>query len=87
MPQEYSEETARLIDAEIHQILEASHARVRETLLAKRALLKALATLLIQHEVVDRNALDRLLATSVPEDEFLNEWGSYAGIGPSGAQH
>jgi len=87
IPKEYSEETARLIDAEIYQILESSHARVRETLLAKRALLKALATLLIQHEVVDRNALDRLLATSVPEDEFLNEWGSYAGIGPSGAQH
>jgi cell division protease FtsH len=87
MPQEYSEETARLIDAEIYQILEASHARVRETLLAKRALLQALATLLIQHEVVDRNALDRLLATSVPEDELLNARGSYAGIGPSGAQH
>ena len=66
-PQEYSEETARLIDAEIHQLLEASHARVRETLLAKRGLLKALATLLIQHEVVDRNALDRLLATPVSE--------------------
>jgi cell division protease FtsH len=67
-PQEYSEETARLIDAEIHQLLETSHARVRETLLAKRALLKALATLLIQHEVVDRNALDGLLATPVSEE-------------------
>jgi hypothetical protein len=47
---------------------EASHARVRETLLAKRVLLKALATLLIQHEVVDRNALDGLLATPVSEE-------------------
>jgi cell division protease FtsH len=67
-PQEYSEETARVIDAEIYQLLEASHARVRETLLAKRVLLKALATLLIQHEVVDRNALDGLLATPVSEE-------------------
>jgi len=65
-PKEYSEETARVIDAEIHQLLDASHARVRETLLAQRALLEALATLLMQHEVVDRNALDRLLATPVP---------------------
>jgi hypothetical protein len=45
----------------------AAHARVRETLLAQRALLESLATLLIQHEVVDRHALDRLLATPVPE--------------------
>jgi hypothetical protein len=30
--------------------------------------LKALATLLIQHEVVDRNALDGLLATPVSEE-------------------
>jgi cell division protease FtsH len=56
-----------VIDAEIHQLLEASHARVRETLFAKRALLESLATLLMQHEVVDRNALDRLLVTPVPE--------------------
>ena len=67
-PQEYSEETARVIDAEIYQLLEASHARVRETLLAKRVLLKTLATLLIQHEIVDRNALDGLLATPVSEE-------------------
>jgi cell division protease FtsH len=66
-PKEYSEETVRVIDAEIHQLLDASHARVRETLLAQRALLEALATLLMQHEVLDRNALDRLLATPVPE--------------------
>ena len=33
VPKEYSEETARLIDAEIYQLLEAAHARVRETLL------------------------------------------------------
>ena len=55
-PKEYSEEIARVIDAEIYQLLDASHARVRETLLAHRALLEALAILLMQHEVVDRNA-------------------------------
>jgi cell division protease FtsH len=65
---EYSEDTARVIDAEIQKLLEASHTRVRETLTAKRAVLESLARLLIVHEVVDRQALDRLLATPVPED-------------------
>ena len=64
---EYSEDTARVIDAEIQQFLEAAHTRVRETLTGKRALLESLARLLIMHEVVDRQALDRLLATPVPE--------------------
>ena len=35
-PREYSEETARVIDAEIQQLLEAAHTRVRETLTAQR---------------------------------------------------
>ena len=55
-PREYSEETARVIDAEIQQLLEAAHTRVRVTLTAQRALLESLAKLLIAHEVVDRNA-------------------------------
>jgi cell division protease FtsH len=65
---EYSEDTARVIDAEIQKFLEASHTRVRETLTAKRALLESLARLLITHEVVDRQALDRLLTMPVSED-------------------
>ena len=65
---EYSEETARVIDAEIQQFLEAAHTRVRATLTAQRALLESLGKLLIAHEVVDRNALLRLLGTAVPEE-------------------
>jgi len=49
------------------QLLEVAHTRVRETLTAQRALLESLGTLLIAHEVVDRNALTRLLETAVPE--------------------
>jgi cell division protease FtsH len=63
--QEYSEETARVIDAEIQQLLEAAHARARATLTAKRALLEALGKMLITHEVVDRRALTQLLETAV----------------------
>jgi cell division protease FtsH len=61
-PREYSERTAEAIDAEIQKMLEAGHARVRETLTARRATLEALAKRLIETEVVDREALLELIA-------------------------
>ncbi|HEX9900916.1 MAG TPA: cell division protein FtsH, partial [Candidatus Methylomirabilis sp.] len=63
---EHSEETARVIDAEIQQLLEASRTRVRETLTAQRGVLEALAKLLMEREVVDRQALTQLLAVEQP---------------------
>src|SRR3989475_741118 len=51
---EYSEETARRIDDEIRKLFEAAHARVRETLTAKREVLTSLAKLLIDKEVGSR---------------------------------
>ena len=51
----YSEETARTIDQEIRKLLAGTHIRVRETLTAKRSILEALAKLLIEEEVVDRD--------------------------------
>ncbi len=65
---EYSEETARVIDTEIQQLLEAAHLRVRVTLTEKRALLESLGKLLIAQEVVDRHALTQLLGTALPEE-------------------
>ncbi|PYN72133.1 MAG: cell division protein FtsH [Candidatus Rokuibacteriota bacterium] len=61
-PKEYSERTAEAIDAEIQQMLNAAHERVRATLGAKRATLEAVAKRLIQQEVVDRAALVQLIA-------------------------
>lgn len=58
---EYSEETGTRIDAEIREMLAAAHARVRETLTAKRPVLERLAKLLIDKEVVGREALTQLL--------------------------
>jgi cell division protease FtsH len=63
---EYSEETARKIDAEIDQLLNAAHGRVRETLGKKRVILDALAKRLIEKEVVDRAALAQLIADAEP---------------------
>jgi cell division protease FtsH len=65
-PKEYSEETARVIDGEIQKVLEAARSRVRETLTAKRGVLEALAKLLMEREVVDRQALTQLLAVEQP---------------------
>ena len=60
-PKEYSEETARLIDAEVKQILSEAHTKARDILLAHRAALEELAKLLLEKEVVDRPALQAIL--------------------------
>jgi cell division protease FtsH len=60
-PREYSEETARLIDAELKQILSEAHTKARDILLAHRAALEELAKLLLEKEVVDRPALQAIL--------------------------
>ena len=44
-PREYSEATAQAIDVEIAAILEAAHARVRETLTSRRTVVEELAKL------------------------------------------
>ena len=61
-PKEYSERTAEAIDGEIQKFLDAAHGRVRETLTARRKTLEALAKLLIEKEVVDREVLTGLIA-------------------------
>jgi cell division protease FtsH len=60
-PREYSEETARLIDAEVKQLLSEAHTKARDLLIAHRAELEALAKLLLEKEVVDRPALQTIL--------------------------
>jgi cell division protease FtsH len=58
-PREYSERTAETIDAEIQQMLNAAHERVRATL-------EAVAKRWIQQEVVDRAVLVQLIAETEP---------------------
>jgi len=60
-PRAYSERTAEAIDDEIAKLLTDAHARVRDTLTTRRPELETLAKLLLETEVVDRTALDRLL--------------------------
>src|SRR5512136_423417 len=61
-PREYSEKTAQAIDDEIRAIVADARERVRETLTRRRAVLDALAKLLLEKEVVDRQGLEALLA-------------------------
>jgi cell division protease FtsH len=60
-PKEYSEETARLIDQEVKQILTDAHGRARDLLSSRRTALEELAKLLLEKEVVDRPALQAIL--------------------------
>jgi len=61
---ECSEDTSRLIDQEVRQMLDQAHERVLHDLAAQRATLEALAAELIEHEVIDRVALERLMGAS-----------------------
>jgi cell division protease FtsH len=58
---EYSEDTARVIDAEVKQILTDAHEKVRTTLAAHRSALEELAQLLLKKEVVERPELQAIL--------------------------
>jgi cell division protease FtsH len=63
---EYSERTAQAIDEEIGKLLADAHTRVEQTLAARRSELDALAKLLLEKEVVDREALTQLLQPKQP---------------------
>jgi len=57
----YSEETARLIDREIHGIVDGTYERVREILLADREVLEVLSKRLLEVEVVDEAELRQIM--------------------------
>ncbi len=58
---EYSEKTAQLIDEEVNKILAQAHEKVTKVLASNRTHLEALATLLLEKEVVGRPELLGLL--------------------------
>ena len=60
-PRGYSEQTARTIDDEVTKLLAEAHARVEKTLATNRPTLDRLAKLLLEREVVDRAALEKIL--------------------------
>lgn len=59
---DWSEETARAIDAEVREILDRNHDRVRGILTTKKATLVAAAAELKRVETLDGERLRRVLA-------------------------
>ncbi|TVR01486.1 MAG: ATP-dependent metallopeptidase FtsH/Yme1/Tma family protein [Deltaproteobacteria bacterium] len=69
----YSDETARLIDAEVRELVAYCHDRARRILLHNRTLLETMSRRLMEDEVLEDEVLDAFLSQvmPLPEDE---EW-------------
>ncbi|HET6764200.1 MAG TPA: ATP-dependent zinc metalloprotease FtsH [Longimicrobiaceae bacterium] len=72
----YSEETARLIDKEIHGIVDGTYNRVREILTRDRDVLETLSQALLEKEVVDESELRQIMGLPprthpVPEERVV----------------
>jgi cell division protease FtsH len=80
----YSEETAREIDKEIHRILDQATEAVREVLLSRRSALEAIAQRLVEKEVLDGSELRDLLEQFAPAPRLVP--GSVS-IAPAGGAH
>ncbi len=70
---DYSDETARVIDTEVHRILSEQQTRCRETLTEYRLGLDLVARALLEHETISGEEVERLIdvsrATPAPEPQ------------------
>ncbi|MBW6515643.1 MAG: ATP-dependent zinc metalloprotease FtsH [Candidatus Cloacimonetes bacterium] len=71
----YSEETARLVDAEIRQLIHDAHNRSLSILKDKKELLKVMAEELLEKEILNVDDIYDLILAQVPDSdkEFVNE--------------
>jgi cell division protease FtsH len=67
---DYSDEIAREIDDEIRRIVEEAHERARQVLTEQIDLLHRISQLLIEHETIDRDQFERLVAGEGEETVF-----------------
>jgi cell division protease FtsH len=65
---EYSEETAREIDAEVKRIVDETYGRAKEILTSRRGQLQGLARLLLEKEVVEEADLKKILQSQPSEE-------------------
>jgi cell division protease FtsH len=61
LDRDYSEETARLIDAEVKRILDEEHTRAQELMRGRREALDAIATELLARETLERGELEAIV--------------------------
>jgi len=81
---DYSDEIAREIDDEIRRIVEEAHDRARSVLDEHVDDLHRLSALLIEHETIDREQFERLLAGEPPDDVFPSPDDPGGGGAPEG---
>jgi len=67
---DYSDEIAREIDDEIRRIVEEAHQTARHVLSERREALDRLSRLLLEHETIEREEFEALLAGKSEEDVF-----------------
>ncbi len=67
---DYSDEIAREIDDEIHRIVEEAHDRAMKVLREREDDLHLLSALLIEHETIERDEFERLLAGESADSVF-----------------
>jgi cell division protease FtsH len=79
---DYSAEIAREIDDEIRRIVEDAYDRARSVLEQQVDDLHRLSALLIEHETIDREQFERLLAGDPPDDVFQSPDEPHGGGGP-----
>ena len=66
----YSEETAGIIDEEVHNIIETAHARATKLLTENRKVLDNMARVLIERETIYTDEVDMLLAGATVEEVY-----------------
>jgi cell division protease FtsH len=62
-----SDETARLIDEEVRDIIDAAHGKARDLLEANLAKLHLMANALIKYETIDRKQIDQIMQGQEPD--------------------
>jgi cell division protease FtsH len=67
---DYSDEIAREIDDEIRRIVEEAHQTARQVLISHREKLDRLSKLLLEHETIERDEFEALLAGKSTEEVF-----------------
>lgn len=61
---DFSEETAAIVDEEIHQLVDVAYRRAKEVLVNNRHVLEQLVQMLVEKETVDAEELQELLANN-----------------------
>ena len=57
----YSEETARVVDAEVKHLIDEASDRAKKVLTERRATLDAIAAVLIEKETIEREAFEKIV--------------------------